>query len=56
MQEIKISDIVKSPLMFREALEKGTVKIVWKEQRPNGKVLFSALCTKQEIENVDKRL
>ena len=49
MQEMKISEIVKSPLKFREALEKGTVKVVWKEQRPNGKVLFSALATKQEI-------
>lgn len=47
MITLTITEIVKNPAILRSSLSKGEVKIIWKEQKPNGKVLFSALAKKE---------
>lgn len=49
MKELTITEIAKKHTVLREALEKGPVRIVWKEQKPNGKVLFAANVTKESV-------
>jgi len=48
MIELTITEIVQKPAKLRQALESGPVRIVWKEQKPGGKVRFSAIATKEE--------
>lgn len=48
MKELTITAIVKRPNDLRTALDKGPVRIVWKEQKPNGAVIFSAIVNKEE--------
>jgi len=43
MKEITITQIARTPSVLKKALKKGPVRIVWKEQKPGGKVLFSAI-------------
>jgi hypothetical protein len=50
MIEISISEITKNPNKLRTELDKGPVRIIWKEQKPNGKVVFSAIVNKEEQE------
>jgi hypothetical protein len=42
METMSITDVLRRPLDFRKALEKGKVKITWREQKPGGKIIFSA--------------
>ena len=49
MKEMTISEISKNLASLRDNLEKGPVRIVWKEQKPGGKVTFSAIIEKEEI-------
>ena len=46
MRELTISEIVKKPSVLRDAINSGPVRIVWKEAKPNGKVIESAVVTK----------
>ena len=48
MKELTITEIVKRPNDLRTALDSGPVRIVWKEQKPNGEVIFSAIAEKEE--------
>lgn len=43
MKELTVSQIARSPAAFKDALKKGPVRILWKEPKPNGKVVFSAI-------------
>lgn len=53
MKEITITEIAKKHTVLREALEQEEmVRIVWKEQKPNGKILFAATAKKEDIQNV----
>lgn len=52
MKEITITEIAKKRSLLRECLEKGPVRIVWKEQKPNGEILFSAIAKKEDNTNV----
>lgn len=47
MKELTITEIAKKHTVLKDYLEKGLVRIVWKEQKPNGKVVFSAVVTKE---------
>jgi hypothetical protein len=47
MKELTITEIAKKHTVLRENLEKGPVRILWKEQKPGGKVLFSAIIKKE---------
>lgn len=47
MKELTITEIAKKHTILRENLKKGPVRIVWKEQKPGGKVLFSAIIKKE---------
>ncbi len=47
MKELTITEIAQKPAKLRAALENGPVRIVWKEQKPNGKVVFSAIINKE---------
>jgi len=48
MKEMSISEISKNLATLRENLEKGPVRIIWKESKPGGKVVFSAICEREE--------
>lgn len=50
MKELTISEIVKHPSKLRDALEKGEVRITWKEPKPNGKITLSAIAKKEDNE------
>jgi len=53
MKTLTITQIAKKHTVLKEALEKHEeVRIVWKEQKPNGKVHFSAIAKKEDISNV----
>lgn len=52
MKTLTISEIVKRPSLLREALEEGTVRITWKESKPNGKIIFSSIAEKEDTSNV----
>jgi hypothetical protein len=45
---LSITEIVKKPSVLLASLKIGEVKIVWKEQKPNGKVVFEAKVQKIE--------
>lgn len=47
MKELTISEIIKKPNILRQAIQEGDVRIVWKEAKPNGKVLESAIVRKE---------
>jgi len=50
MEKLSITEITKKTSVLKDALEKhGTVKIIWKEQKPNGKVIFSAIVTREDV-------
>ena len=49
MKELTMTEIARHPSKLREALEEGDVRIIWKEQKPNGKVTFSAITKKESI-------
>jgi len=42
MKKLTITEIAKKHTVLKDALMEGPVRIVWKEQKPNGKVIFSA--------------
>jgi hypothetical protein len=48
METLTITEIAKRHTVLKEALEKGTVRIVWKEQKPNGKIIFSAIAKRED--------
>jgi len=47
MKTLTITEIVKNPALLRGALEVGSVRIVWKEQKPKGDVVFSAVAKRE---------
>ena len=49
MQELSITEIAKKHTVLKDALEKGPVRIIWKEQKPNGKQVFSAIAKGERI-------
>jgi len=49
MKTLSISEVSKKPSLLRTEVEKGPVRIVWKEPKPNGKVVYSVLVTKEEL-------
>lgn len=49
MIELTITQIVRSPNTLRAALHSGDVRIIWKEQAPNGQVMMSAIVKREEI-------
>jgi hypothetical protein len=49
-QELTMTECSRSQSKLRNALEDGPVRIIWKEQKPNGKVVFSAIVNKEEKE------
>lgn len=51
MKELTITEIAKKHTVLKESLEQGPVRIVWKEQKPNGKVVFSAIATKEGVDH-----
>jgi hypothetical protein len=48
MKTLSISDIVKKPSILKEALENETVRIQWREPKPNGKVTMTATVKKDK--------
>ena len=48
MTEMSISEVTKNPNKLRTELDNGPVRIIWKEQKPNGKVVFSAIVNKEK--------
>lgn len=49
MQQLTSSEIVKTPSLLKEAVESGEeVRIVWKEPKPGGKVVLSAVIKKEK--------
>lgn len=45
---MSITDVIKKPAQLKQALESGKeVRLVWKEQKPNGKITFSATVKKE---------
>jgi hypothetical protein len=47
LKTLSITEITQKPNKLRTALDDGDVRIEWKEQKPNGKVLFSAIVKKE---------
>lgn len=47
MKTLTISEVLRSPGLLRIELEKGQVRIIWKEQKPNGSIVFSAIVKKE---------
>lgn len=53
MKVLTISEVVKKPAQFTTLVKSGEeVRIVWKEQKPNGKVELSAIIKKEDNKNV----
>jgi hypothetical protein len=48
MKTLTISEVVKHPSKLHKALKKGAVRITWKESKPNGKIIFSAIIKKED--------
>ncbi len=48
MKTLTISQIFKSPGLLKIEVEKGPVRIIWKEPKPNGKLILSAIIKKEE--------
>ena len=48
MKTLTISEVIRSPGLLKKEVEKGPVKITWKEPKPNGKVIFSAIIKEEE--------
>lgn len=51
MIELKLTDIVKKPSILREALTSDKVRIIWREPKPKGKIVFTAICEKEGVKN-----
>lgn len=49
MITLTITEVAKKHTVLKEALEKGPVRIVWKEQKPNGKIIFAANVKKEDL-------
>lgn len=49
MIELTITQIVKNPNILRESLKSGDVRLIWREQKPNGKVIESAIVSKDIV-------
>jgi len=47
MKTLTISQIIKSPGLLKKELEKGEVRLIWKEPKPNGMIVFSATVKKE---------
>ena len=49
MKTLTITEVNKNPNKLRAAVEEdGKARITWKEQKPNGKITLSILCTKED--------
>ena len=52
MIELTITEVTRTPSKLSAALKSGDVRIVWKEQKPNGRVIESAIVKREELNNV----
>jgi hypothetical protein len=48
MKTLTISQVMKAPGLLKKELEKGQVRLIWKEPKPNGLIVFSAIVKKEE--------
>jgi len=51
MKELTTTELRNGLGDLRNFLEKGPVRIIWREQKPNGKEVFSAILTKEGKKN-----
>lgn len=49
MIELTITQIVQKPNLLRDGLKSGDVRIVWREQKPGGKIVESAIVRKEKV-------
>lgn len=49
MKELTITQITKKTSLLRQELNNGPVRIVWREPKPGGKVIYSAVVTREDI-------
>ena len=49
MKELTITQITKRTSLLREELKNGPVRIVWRESKPGGKVIDSAVVKREEL-------
>jgi len=47
MKTLTISEVIKSPGLLKKEVEKGDVRLIWKEPKPNGLVTLSVIVTKE---------
>lgn len=53
MKTLTITEILKKPAQFMALIQsEEKVRVVWKEQKPNGKVKLSAIVQKEDNTNV----
>lgn len=50
MKELTITQITKRTSLLREELNNGPVRIVWRESKPGGKVIYSAIVNREDKE------
>ncbi len=48
MKTLSISEVIKSPGLLKKEVEKGDVRLIWKESKPNGLIILSAIITKEK--------
>lgn len=47
--EMSITDVTKKPAQLKQALESGKeVRLIWREQKPNGNIILSAIVKKED--------
>ena len=47
--ELTITQLLRSPSKLRAALKSGDVRIVWKDQKPGGRVIESAIVKREVV-------
>jgi len=48
MKTLTISQVTRSPNLLKTEVEKGPVRLIWKEPKPNGLIVFSAIVKKED--------
>lgn len=51
MITLTITELTRSPSKLRAALKSGDVRIVWRDQKPNGVVLESAIVKRDIVKD-----
>ena len=49
MITLTITELTRSPSLLRSALKSGDVRIVWKDQKPGGQVIESAIVKREVV-------